>query len=123
MFSTMPSTCFAHLLKHVHGFARIFERYIGRRRYDDGAGQRRGLNQRELDVAGARRQIDDQIIELAPIDIAKELLNDAVEHGAAPHERLIARIEEAHGHQTHAMRFKRLNALADRVRSLAGCPS
>ena len=41
-----------------------------------------------------------------------------VQHGAAPNERLIARVQECHGHQTHAIRFERLDALADRVGSL-----
>ncbi len=106
----------AHLLEHVNGFARVFQRDFRRRGDDHGAGERRGLNERELHVAGSGRQIDNQIIELAPIDAAQELLNHAVQHGPAPDQRLVAGIQEAHGHDAHAVFFERLDALADGVR-------
>ena len=35
-----------------------------------GAGQGSGLNESQLDVAGAGRQVDDQIIKLAPFDVS-----------------------------------------------------
>ena len=58
---------------------------------DDGSGERHGLNQRDRHIAGARRQIDDQIVELAPIDALDEFADHLVEHGPAPHQRLVSR--------------------------------
>ena len=46
MFSTMPRIGHAHLLEHIDGFARVFERHIGGRCHDDGAGEWSGLDQR-----------------------------------------------------------------------------
>jgi hypothetical protein len=69
-----------------------------------------------LHVARSRRQVDHQIVELAPIHAAQKLLDDAVQHGAAPHQRLVAGIEEAHGHQLDAELVERLDAVAIRHR-------
>ena len=77
---------------------------------------RRRLDQRQLHVAGARRQVDDQVVEFAPIHAAQELLDHAVQHGPAPDQRLIAGVQEAHRHQLHAVLFERLDALAVRHR-------
>ena len=93
----------ADLLEHMNRFARVLERDVGRCGDDDGTGERRGLNQDELYVAGAGRQIDDEVIEVAPVDIAQELLNDAVEHRAAPDQRLVAGIQKPHRHDLHAV--------------------
>ena len=41
------------------------------------------------------------------------MLNDGVQHGAAPNEGFIARVQESHGHQRDAISFERLNTLAD----------
>src|SRR5262249_18382440 len=51
------------------------------------------------------RQVHDEVIELTPLHAAEKLLNDAVEHGAAPDERLVARIQQAHGDHFHAVGF------------------
>jgi hypothetical protein len=51
-----------------------------------------------LRVARARRQIDEQIIELAPLHRLKELLDGLRDHRPAPDDRLIAIEQEAHAH-------------------------
>ena len=45
------------------------------------APRRHRLAQAERDVTRAGRHVDDQVIEVAPADLAKELLNGAVDHG------------------------------------------
>lgn len=50
-----------------------------------------------MDIAGAGREIDDEVIEFAPLDAAEELRDHAVEHGAAPDHGFVAGIEKAHG--------------------------
>ena len=57
-----------------------------------------------------------QVIEFAPIHAAQELLDDAVQHGAAPDQRLVAGIQESHRHQLHAVLLERLDAVAVRHR-------
>ena len=51
------------LLEHLEPLARVQQRDVLRRGDDHGAGDRHALRQRELDVAGARRHVDDQVIE------------------------------------------------------------
>ena len=85
------------LAEHFDGFANIGEGDGRRRGDDDGARDGDGLDERELDVAGAGGKIDDEVIELAPLDAAQELNDDAVQHGAAPDHGLVAGIEQAHG--------------------------
>src|SRR5579883_2181132 len=104
------------LLEHVDGLAGIFERDVGRRGDDHCARERRGLNESELDVAGAGREVDEEVIEFAPVDAAQELLDDAVEHRATPDQGLVAGVQESHRHYAHAVLFERLDAFANRVR-------
>ena len=44
-------------------------------------------------VPGGRSQIE--VVEVAPVDVAEELLEQAVDHRAAPHDRLVLVDEEA----------------------------
>src|SRR5712675_1368340 len=90
------------LAKHFDGFADVGEGYGGGRGYYDRAGDCYGLDQRQLDVAGAGREIDDEMVEFAPLRAAQELRDDAVQHGAAPDHRLVAGVEQAHGEHFQA---------------------
>jgi len=101
------------IYEHVHRFARVFERHIGRRGDDDGAGHRGVLDERKLHIAGSGRKIDHQIIEIAPVDAAQKLLDHAVKHGTAPYQRFVAGAEEAHRHQLDAIILQRLDSFAD----------
>jgi len=85
-----------NLAEHFNGFAYVGEGDDRGRGDDDGACDGDALNERELYVTCARGKIDDEVIEFAPLHAAEKLLDDAVKHGAAPDERLIARIQQAH---------------------------
>ena len=63
----------AHLAEHLQPLAGVDQADVLRRRDDDGAGQRGRLRQRQLGVAGAGRQVDDQVIELAPVESGQEM--------------------------------------------------
>src|ERR1019366_554895 len=102
-----PQDVHVDLAKHFNGLADIGERDSRRRGDKDRPGDRHYLNQRKLDVACARREIHDQIIQLAPLDAAQELLHDAMEHRPAPDHRLVARIKQTHRDQLHALRLDR----------------
>ena len=77
------------LLVHPDRAAGVGQRHALRRRHDDRAGDRHGLAQAERHVAGARRQIDDQVVEVVPRHFAEELLDDAVQHRPAPDDRRV----------------------------------
>ena len=83
-----------------------------------------GLDQAELHVAGARRQVDDQVIQLAPHHAAQKLLHDAVQHRPAPDHRLVARRQQPHRDQLQAVRFDRHDLpLAERRAAIPPCPA
>ena len=83
------------LLEHRDALHDVDDRDLLRRRHHHRARDRDQLRQRELHVAGAGRQIADEVVELAPLDVAEELLEQAVHHRAAPHDRLVLVDEEA----------------------------
>ena len=54
------------------------------------------LAQRDRHVAGARRQVEQQHVEVAPVDVGEHLHQRPVEHRAAPGDDLVAaRLEHA----------------------------
>ena len=55
-----------------------------RRRDDHDLRLRQQLSEGHRDVAGARRKVEQQVVELAPGDVLEELLDRLVEHRAAP---------------------------------------
>ncbi len=77
------------------------------------------LAERDRDVAGPRRHVHDEHVDLAPVDVGEELLERAVEHRPAPHHRLVAALEEeADRHQLQVVLHRRHDQLVHRDRSL-----
>ena len=87
------------LLEHLEALAGVGQRDVLRRGHDDGAGHRHALRQRELDVAGARRHVDDQVVELAPVGVAEQLRQRLRDHRPAPDHGLFGVDQEADGHR------------------------
>ena len=56
----------------------------------------RNCGERDRDVAGAGRQIDEQVVGLVPVDVGEELLERLVQHRSAPDDRLVLVGEEPH---------------------------
>src|SRR5690606_5277805 len=75
----------ADLLEHLQPLARVDECDVLRRGHDDGTRDRDLLRERELDIAGAGGQIDDEIVEVAPARVLQELLERLSHHRPAPH--------------------------------------
>ena len=69
----------------------------------------------EGDVTGARRHVDDEVIQLAPLDVQKELPDHAVQHGTAPDDRRGRVGEKAHRHDPDAELLRRLDLLTVRL--------
>ena len=89
MFSTMPRTG-TRTSRNIFTPLRASIRLTSLRRGDDHRpGQRRALAQRELGVAGAGRQVDDEVIEFAPVDLGEERLHRLRDLRPAPDDRLL----------------------------------
>src|SRR4029434_5636062 len=93
------------LAEHFDGFADVGERDSGRRGDHNRAGHSNSLNESELDVAGAGRKINNEVIELTPLGAAQKLRDDAVKHRTAPDHRLVARMEQTHVNHSQARNF------------------
>ena len=108
-----------HVLDHARDLKLQLRRHLGRpardllghglRRRDDHElrlGQE--LGERHRDVAGARREVDQEVVELAPLDVLEELLQSLVEHRAPPHDRRVLLDEEPdRDHRDAVMRRER----------------
>ena len=73
----------------------------------------RRLHERELRVAGSRRHVDDEVVELAPRDVAQELRDDLHHDRPAPDRRLVALDQEAEADDLDAVRLERNDLFVD----------
>ncbi len=89
-----------------------------RRRDEHGLGARQQLPEREPDVAGSRRHVDQQVVERAPVDVGEELLERAMQHRSAPHDRAAVVEEEPDGHDLQVVRDRRHDHLVHDHRPL-----
>ena len=92
------------LLEHPQRLARVEQRDVLRRGDDDRRRHRHALRQRELDVAGARRQVDDQVVQVLPQRGGQQLLQVLRGHRAAPDRRRVLAEEQADRHRLQAVR-------------------
>ena len=77
------------LVGHLGRAARDLLRGRLRRRDDHELRLRQQLGERHRDVAGARREVDQQVVELAPLDVLEELRERLVQHRPAPYDGLV----------------------------------
>ncbi len=71
---------------------------------DEGAGHGAVLGEGQLDVAGAGGQVDQQVVELAPVDAEEEVLDHLAGHGTAPDGGFVGVAEHGHGDDLDAAR-------------------
>ncbi len=119
MFSTTPRIGMPTFSNILQALPRIEQRDVLRRRHDHGAGHRHLLRQRQLDVAGAGRHVDDQVVEVAPVRLLEQLRQRLRDDRAAPHHRLVGIDQEADRDRLDAVTLHRLHRLA--VVRLAAC--
>ena len=91
------------------------------RRDDERLGAREELPERDRDVAGAGRHVDEERVELAPVDVGEELLERLVEHRAAPHDRPVVLGEEPDRHHLQLAAHGRDDHRVDDDRAAARC--
>ena len=84
--------------RHVGDARRDLLRALRRGRDHEHLGLRKEAGERHLDVAGAGRHVDEEVVEVAPADVYKELLERLRENQAAPHQGGVLVVDE----QTHA---------------------
>ena len=100
------------LLIHADGAPGVGERHGLRRGDDDRARDRHRLAQTQRDVARAGRHVDDQVVDILPAHLAEELLDDAVQHRAAPDHRRVVSGQKPHRHELDAVLLRRNDLLA-----------
>ena len=108
------------LAEHLQTLAGVDQGNILRCGDDHRAGDRHFLGQCQLRVAGARRHVDHQHIQLAPGNIVEHLAHRAGHHWAAPDHRAILVNQETHGHQRHAVADNRRYLVAVALGLLPG---
>lgn len=67
----------------------------------------------DRDITRARRQIEQQHVEVAPEHVGEELLQGAMEHRTSPDDGLARRDEHADAHHLHVMGDLRQDHLVD----------
>ncbi len=102
----------ADLLEHLEPLLGVDQRDVLRRGDDDSARHRHLLGKRQLDVPGARWQVDDQVVEIAPASVFEQLLQRLRDHRPAPHHGRVDVDKEADRDRLQAVAFHRLEALA-----------
>ena len=102
----------ADLLKHLQALAGVEQGDVLRCGDDDGAGDRHLLRQRQLDIAGAGRHVDDQVIEVTPVGLFQQLRQRLRHDRAAPHHRFVGVDHETDRRDLQAVVFQRLHGLA-----------
>lgn len=77
-----------------------------------------GRDEREVDIAGAGRQVDQEIVEFAPMRILDKLLDSIGSHAATPDDRLLGIDEETDRKHAYAVLLdgldQRASVLLDR---------
>ena len=101
-----------HLVEHRLRLDGVGQGHVLRRGHYHRAADADLLRDGELDVAGAGRQIEDQVVQVTPAHVAQQLHQGAVQHRAPPDHRLIGIDEEPDADHLHAERGERDDALA-----------
>ena len=90
---------------HIYALTRIGKCHILRGADDDCARDSQSLEKREVNVARARRRIENEIVQLAPIGIGNQLLQSVASHTATPQRCGVGVYEKADGKQLHTILF------------------
>ena len=97
---------------HVDTLAGVGEGNALRSAHNHGSRDGEGLEQSEMDVAGARRRVEDEIVEVAPVGVGDELLQGIGCHTASPQRCGVGIHEESDAQELHSIFLYRLDELA-----------
>ena len=107
-----PQNRHTYFLEHANALQGVNQGDVLRRGDDDSACQGNALAQGQLDIAGTRGHVDDEVIQVAPIGLPQQLLQGLRGHGAAPHHGLVLCHQKTNRHHLHAVCLKRLHGFA-----------
>ena len=93
--------------EHRERLGHVQQRHVLRRRHQHCAADRDRLGQCQLGVGGARRQVHHQVVEVAPLHVAEELLDRTADQRAAPDDRLPLGHEELDRDDLHPVPLER----------------
>nr|ACM91076.1 ATPase [uncultured bacterium 34R1] len=103
-----------HMLtqEHAHALAGIGQRHLLWCGHHYGTRDGKRLHQREVNVARARRHINDEVVEFAPVGIVDKLFQGIARHCAAPQHGFILIDHKAYREHLHAIFLSRHNQVA-----------
>ena len=101
-----------YLLEHLQPLAGIQQGDVLGGGDDDGPRDGHLLRQGQLGVAGARRQVDDQVVQIRPVGVVKELLQGLGNHRPTPDHGRLFIDEKANGHGLEVVGVHGLQAVA-----------
>mmetsp|Transcript_7469 Transcript_7469/g.23583 ORF Transcript_7469/g.23583 Transcript_7469/m.23583 type:complete len:248 (+) Transcript_7469:1253-1996(+) len=102
---------YRHLLEELDALDDVDEGEALRRAHEHAAGHANTLRERELHVARARGQVDDEEVERPPRRLPDHLLDERRDLGAAQHHRM--GVHPTYRHQTHAVALEREDGRTD----------
>ena len=100
-----------HFFEHHETLTSVHQSDVLRSRYHYGACQRNFLRQRELNVAGSRGHINDEVVQVFPIGLFQKLLECGNCQRTSPNHRLIRIDEHADGSDLQTVSNHRFKSL------------
>src|SRR5262245_46238049 len=73
-----------NLLEHVERFSHVCQGDFLRSCDEDCSLDGNKLGKAKLRVPGTRRHVDDQVVQVSPLDVIEKLSHSRVKHGTAP---------------------------------------
>ena len=89
------------IAEHIHTLRHIGESHLLRGGHNYRAADFDVSYQRDVDIPGSRRHIDEQEVQLAPLHLQNHLLEGIAGHRAAPDQSLVLACKIAYGHPLH----------------------
>lgn len=93
------------VLIHINTLACIRKSHLLWGADDDGTRDGERLHEGEVDVAGAGRCIEDEVVKVAPVGVADELFECVASHAASPKRGLVGVDEESDAQHLDAVLF------------------
>ena len=100
------------VLIHVNALSSICQSDLLRRADNDGTSNGNGLHERQMDVRGAGRRIENKVVKVAPVGVSNELLQRIACHSATPHDALLGVDKESDAQNLHAILLNRNDEVA-----------
>ena len=95
------------LAEHADSLLRVRHRQNLRRRHDHTSRERQLLAERKLHIAGAGRQVENEVVEVAPHGVVENLLDDRHDHGTAHDVGARHAAHPAERHAQHVLQLER----------------